>query len=1007
MSEKDLKFKKIFEGMEQAIYISDPETYEILYVNKAMRDMFSRNIIGKKCYKIFQGLNDPCSFCTNDKLFGENPISPYIWDFHNKKLDKWFHITDQSINWSGKKVRFEMAEDITKEKKLEERVKESRQQLRSIFSGLKDTVFVISDEYEILYKNQTAHDIFGDQLIGKKCYTVIKGEKKPCKECPMKKIFEENYCQFRTEELVENPVIQEAKYFDIMITPIKDFKGEKAVIGLLRDNTENRKLKKGLKKSKKKFQHLAKEMEVIFDAIPGLVFYKDTRNNFIRVNRYVADAHHASKEELEGKSLFDLYPEDEAQQYWEDDLEVIESGKSKLNIEEKWETEEGMRWVNTSKIPFVDEHGKIKGVIGISMDITDKKKYEIEIKKHRNHLNYLVKERTKKINCLYRIMELIQINRTNIEKILSSAIKIIPKGWQFPEITEAMIKIDNKVYKTHNFQESEWCISSDIKVKGMKNGFIRVCYLEKRATYDVGAFLNEELKLLKNIAELISRALTRKKAQLGMKLAQKKFKNTFEQAAVGIAHVSPKGHFLEINQRFCDIVGYECEEMLSKTFQSIIHEDDLEEDFNKIKLMLDGKIDQYSMEKRYIHRNGSIIWVNLTVSLVRDENKKPEYFIFVIEDITDKKEMEEKIRENERLYRTIAENLPNGVLHILDKDFNYIYNAGKKLEKLGLNNEMLVGKNIKEILEPQTVQKLKLKYRKSLTKNQLVSFEGSFGGRSFMVNAIPLSNKLGKPDRLLVLSVDITKRKQMEKRLKNLVKELKRSNKELEQFAYIASHDLQEPLRMVASFTQLLQKRYRDKLDADANEFIEFAVDGAKRMQALINDLLIYSRIGTRGKPFKETDMNIVLENVKSNLLHLIEANKVQITNDPLPVIIADKNQMVQLLQNLISNAIKFKREEPPKIHINGEIREDEWFFSVEDNGIGIDPKYFERIFIIFQRLHKKDEYGGTGIGLAVCKKIIERHNGEIWVESKKGKGSTFYFTIAKDIKHNNNKEEK
>ncbi len=229
-----------------------------------------------------------------------------------------------------------------------------------------------------------------------------------------------------------------------------------------------------------------------------------------------------------------------------------------------------------------------------------------------------------------------------------------------------------------------------------------------------------------------------------------------------------------------------------------------------------------------------------------------------------------------------------------------------------------------------------------------------------------------------------------------MVRELKRSNEELEQFAYVASHDLQEPLRMVVSFTQLLQNRYQDKLDDDANEFITYAVDGATRMQNLINDLLMFSRVGTRGKPLKTTDMNVVLEAVISIFRLAIEETNTTFTCDPLPVIIADQSQMIQLLQNLISNAIKFRSEEPLHIQVSGEVRTNEWVFSVSDNGIGIDPKYFRRIFVIFHRLHRKGDYSGTGIGLAVCKKIIQRHEGKIWVESEIGKGSTFYFSIPK-----------
>lgn len=244
------------------------------------------------------------------------------------------------------------------------------------------------------------------------------------------------------------------------------------------------------------------------------------------------------------------------------------------------------------------------------------------------------------------------------------------------------------------------------------------------------------------------------------------------------------------------------------------------------------------------------------------------------------------------------------------------------------------------------------------------------------------------------LAVELDERRKAEQRLAQYAGELTRSNAELEQFAYVASHDLQEPLRMVASFTQLIGKRYRGKLDQDADEFIGFAVDGATRMQRLINDLLAYSRVGTRGRPFKSTDCQVILREVGDNLMKAIEESSAVITHDPLPTVQGDEVQLLQLFQNLIGNAIKFRGSAPPRIHVSAERRAHEWVFAIQDNGIGIAAEHHGRIFSIFQRLHQRSEYPGTGIGLAICKKIVERHGGRIWVKSRLGKGSTFYFSI-------------
>ncbi len=237
--------------------------------------------------------------------------------------------------------------------------------------------------------------------------------------------------------------------------------------------------------------------------------------------------------------------------------------------------------------------------------------------------------------------------------------------------------------------------------------------------------------------------------------------------------------------------------------------------------------------------------------------------------------------------------------------------------------------------------------------------------------------------------------------LEHKTRELTRSNEELQQFAYVASHDLQEPLRMISSYTQLLERRYADRLDGDARDFMGYIVDGAARMKQLIEDLLAYSRVGTRGKDFQVVESGASLDRALANLRASIESSGAQVVRDRMPEVLADGAQLAQVFQNLIGNAIKFRGAEPPKIHVGAETRDAVWVFTVKDNGIGLDTQYAERIFMMFQRLHNKAEYPGTGIGLAIVKKIVERHGGRIWVESEPGNGATFGFTLARERSHN------
>jgi light-regulated signal transduction histidine kinase (bacteriophytochrome) len=257
----------------------------------------------------------------------------------------------------------------------------------------------------------------------------------------------------------------------------------------------------------------------------------------------------------------------------------------------------------------------------------------------------------------------------------------------------------------------------------------------------------------------------------------------------------------------------------------------------------------------------------------------------------------------------------------------------------------------------------------------------------------PLRNGQDHSEGISLIARDITESKRITRELEQRTKELERSNAELEQFAYSASHDLQEPLRMVASYVQLLQKRYKGKLDSDADDFIAYAVDGATRMKRLINDLLAYSRAG-RGKPAKPVKVTSALDWALSNLSLVVEESGATVTWDPMPIVVSDESQLGELFQNLIGNAIKFRGAEPLKIHVGAMREGGEWLFSVRDNGIGIEPQYFSRIFLMFQRLHGRQEYPGTGIGLAICRRIVEHQGGRIWVESTPGDGTTFFFTM-------------
>ena len=365
---------------------------------------------------------------------------------------------------------------------------------------------------------------------------------------------------------------------------------------------------------------------------------------------------------------------------------------------------------------------------------------------------------------------------------------------------------------------------------------------------------------------------------------------------------------------------------------------------------------------------------------------------------------ERELRQSEARFRSLT-GLSSDWYWEQDEELRLTFMSSRFVERTGIDPAPFIGRKRWEEPAPNLTESDWVRHKAQLERREPF-FDFEMERVSPDGNSVWLSVS-GEPvfeDRKFRgyrgVGTDITERKRGQAVLRAAYDELARSNAELQQFAYVASHDLQEPLRMIGSYTQLLERRYGEKLDADAREFMDFIVDGATRMNQLIEDLLAFSRVGTRGKELRPVQAQSALDRALINLRAAIESSDAQITHDALPEVTADDSQLTQLFQNLIGNAIKFKnKDEPVRIHVGVHDAGEEWRFSVSDNGIGIEPQYFERIFMVFQRLHTRDEYAGTGIGLAICKKVVDRHHGRIWVESVYGKGSTFVFTLPKTQK--------
>ena len=495
----------------------------------------------------------------------------------------------------------------------------------------------------------------------------------------------------------------------------------------------------------------------------------------------------------------------------------------------------------------------------------------------------------------------------------------------------------------------------------------------------------------------------RKNADKHLAQMEGRYRGLLEAAPDAMVVVNPEGEIVLLNVQAEKQFGYRRDELVGKRVKSIIPEGFAE------RLIADGTRTAAEALAQQIgtglelygrRKDGSDFPIEIMLSPL--ESAEGILVTAAIRDISVRKNAEKHLAQMEGRYRGLLEAAPDAMVVVNPAGEIVLLNVQAE-KQFGYHRDELVGQKMKNIIPEGFAERLiadALRSAEDALAQQIgtgIELTGRRKNGSDFPIEIMLS-PLESAEGILVTAAirDITTRKTAEAHLLQKVEELNRSNEELGQFAYIASHDLQEPLRMVASYTQLLSRRYKGKLDKDADEFIAFAVDGASRMQRLIQDLLAYSRVGTKGRDLIETSGENGLQQALVNLRGAIEESGALVTHDPLPVVLADESQLIQLFQNLVGNAIKYQGTGIPRVHISAAADGNKkWMFSVTDNGLGIDPQYFEKIFGMFQRLHKREEFAGTGIGLAICKKIVERHGGTISVESQAGHGATFRFALA------------
>jgi PAS domain S-box-containing protein len=503
----------------------------------------------------------------------------------------------------------------------------------------------------------------------------------------------------------------------------------------------------------------------------------------------------------------------------------------------------------------------------------------------------------------------------------------------------------------------------------------------------------------------------------------------------------PDGWLDYYNQRWFDYTGLNLEQTQGWGWEPVIHPDDLQNCVNRwteavrtgtnyeveyrFKRASDGLYRWYLGRAHPVRdQQGEIIkWIG-TCTGIEDQEQAAELLLrshrgleqHVVARTSElnsaneelRKEIDERRRTeaeliavSQELAATIKASDPImeyslDVICPIDEEGKFIQLSPACEKMWGYKPQELIGRRYMELVHPEDWEKTIQIAQSIMAGDPVRDFENRYTRKDASVVSVMWSAHWSQTEKIMFcVARDVTERKQAEQRQQQILKELSRSNAELEQFAYIASHDLQEPLRAISGCVQVLQRRYGEQLDSRAHELINHAVDGSARLQTLIHDLLAFSRVGTRGKVFEPTDCNQIMADVIRALRTSIDESHATVTYDDLPTVVADSVQLSQVFQNLVGNAIKYRDERTLQVHISAQRQDAEWVFSVRDNGIGIEEQYFERVFTMFQRLHTRTEYSGTGIGLAITRKIVERHRGRIWSESVPEQGSTFFFTLA------------
>ncbi len=884
------------------------------------------------------------------------------------KSTGWVQLNGVKIEWEGKPAVMNFCSDISGLKKQEEEIKASELRYRTLIEQAQDAIFISKPDGIYADVNTSGCKLLGYSREEFLNLTVL--------DLIFKEDLEKNPVRFddmragKTIHYERRMKRKDGTALEVEVTGKKLTDGRNLIF--LRDITERRHFEENLLASELRYRRLfeaAKDGILILDAATGAI------ND---VNPFLMELIGYSKNHFIGKQL------------WEIGLfkDILANKSAFLKLQE-----EGYIRYDNLQLKTNDGHPIYVEFVSNVYHVNGNKVVQCNIRNitERKHAEDALQESEDKFRDLVEnISDLICTH--DIEGRIISVNPAAMKLLGYDQGTLLNMKIQDILVPEIKNQYPGY-IASILK-EGYANGFMKV--RTAAGVERIWEFSNSlrsigvETPIVRGFAKDITE---RKQVEEALRNASSYNRRLIEASIDPLVTIGQDGKITDVNSSTEQVTGCNRDELIGTDFSDYFTEPD-QAKAGYQQVFINGSVHDYPLSIR--HTSGKITDVLYNATVYKNEDGKIQGVFAAAHDITKRKQALEALELSESRYKTLFEKASDGILIINDK--GKILNLNESFAKMhGYTVDEMLSMNLRELDTPEMAKILPQRMDivmagKTLnTETDHIHKDGHIVSFSISSSLI----KVGNQSYIQAFHTDISERKKAELLIKEKVLELESANKDLEQFAHIASHDLQEPLRMISSYTQLLEREYKDKLAPDANEYIHFVVDGASRMKKLIQDLLDFSRIGTRERELEQVDTSITLRKVIANLQLLIDDNTAVITHDNLPVLKADESQLLRLFQNLIENAIKFrKKTELPKIHISCKKKNNMYEFSVSDNGIGIDMKYHDRVFIIFQRLHSAKEYPGTGIGLSINKRIVERHGGKIWFESKENKGTTFYFTI-------------